>query len=524
MFELIASMFGRLISAISTPFRMLIVKIQRLLNIHVISGKLIQPLTKNVKKITTLRPSEKSDYVKVGRLLVFKQLFFLLIFALCAGVFIYFQIFAGKVEPAPAELTGIKTDVTFRYDDIALKEFSGIANIKSFDGGIVYIGEIVNGVCKGNGLLYARDGTLIYEGGFENNKYSGFGIKYNAGGGVEYEGEFADNLYAGTGRLYNPRGTLIYSGDFSGGRYDGSGKLYNENGELVYEGFFAEGLSHGTGTQYHPSGTLHYRGEFFKGEFQGSGELYDVIGRLIYTGAMHGGEVNYRVLLGSSMAEIEAAFNETPVIFYQEGGSSCFFYERAGVIITTGCRVRVYEWEREKENPSEGFFYMPGEPPPHEIHLSYRTVSSEGAEDSPPNGNGAMPDFVDRMRLLYFEVDKDVWVAELDLDKSKISVKRVTVIDSTPPPESGAVLIEDNNPPGMEDCIAIDYIRRHMPTAFSNITYEIDRQNRLFQRVWGISHADSVTRMTFLSGDVLMRFCYPPGEDGFPAYYSIELY
>jgi antitoxin component YwqK of YwqJK toxin-antitoxin module len=629
MFALLASMLKRLITAISSPFRMLIVRLQRMLNINVISAKLIQPLTKNVKKLMTLRPSEKSDYVKVGGFLVFKQLIALIILAACAGVFIYFSMFSSPVEAAPAVMTEIKTNVSFRYDDIAIKDFTGVANIKSFDGGIVYTGEIENGVCAGNGYLYARDGSLLYEGGFDNNRYNGYGILYSPDGPVAYEGEFADNLYHGTGKLYNARGRILYTGGFAAGEYEGAGKLYDENGGLVYEGAFAAGKSHGVGTQYYADGTMHYKGEFYEGAVHGKGELYDTAGRLLYTGAMQGGKIGYRTLVGATLADVEAAFNETPSIYYQEDGNSCFFYEKAGVVITTDCRVKVYEWERVKENPSDGYYYLPeeattstdedtwptdddiddlpaydlpqddpedygdepegyGDEPegeePEDIDdtwviqptsastrlgsltltpmswvvgnpgntsgnadnssSSSNAASSPSSSSSASNDTGAssqqaappaansessatasesgLPDFVDKVKSLYFEIDKDVWQSEEKLDKTKVFIKRVTVIGNLLPPESGTTEIEDNGQPGVEDCVAIDHIRRTSPTAYADVAFEMDKQNKLFRRLWNINYADRVLRKTFLVDDVTYRFCYQPDNTQTPAYYSIE--
>jgi len=522
MLALILSMVNRLITAISTPFRMLIVKTQRMFNINVISGKLIQPLTKNVSELMSLRPSGKSDYVKIGKYLVFKKLFAFIVFVACAGVFLYFQMFAGKVEAAPVSLVGVKTNIDFRYDDMALKDFTGVANIRSFDGGIVYTGEIVGGVCKGNGQLFARDGRLIYDGAFDNNKYHGYGIRYHVGGSVEYEGEFADNVYAGTGMLYNARGTLVYAGGFAAGQFAGGGTLFDESGSLHYEGQFAAGQKHGAGTQFHPGGALHYRGEFINGAFHGRGSLYDTNGRLFYTGSMHGGSINYRAFIGSSLADVEAAFQDPPIIIYQEDGNTCFFFEQAGVAVTTDCRVIVHEWEQPRDNPSEGFYYMPeqldwpftaGGPSAGNGHAPLPPA------ETPQNG---MPGFVERTRHLYFEIDRDVWLTEQELDKTKISVRRVTVIGGMPPPETGLTPIEDNGPPRVEDCVAIDYIRRHEPTAFPNVMFEVDKQNRLFQRVWNINHADRVIRRAFLSDDVTLRFAYQSGGDTAPAYFTIE--
>ncbi|MCL2056099.1 MAG: hypothetical protein FWH02_02640 [Oscillospiraceae bacterium] len=643
---LLASMIKRLITAITRPFQMALVGLRRMLNVNVISAKIIKPLTTNVKKLMKLSPSGKSDYVRVGRYLVFKQLLLLGVLVLCAGVFIYFQVFASRPQEAPVSLMGIKTNVTFRFDDIAAREFTGVANITSFDGGIVYTGDIDMGVCKGLGLLYARDGSLIYEGGFDNNKYNGYGIKYSPEGGIEYEGEFSDNLYHGTGKLYNARGVLLYSGGFAAGQYEGDGKLYDENGGLSYEGTFLSGQRHGIGSQYYSNGTLNYYGDFLKDAFQGSGDLYEYTGRKLFTGPMHEGRINYRALLGATLADIEAAFQETPVIFYQEDGNSCFFYEKAGVIITTDVRMVVLEWEREREDPAEGFYIMPEnaqennlfdeqrqnsglddfgldsstwdlleeevphidegggaadltdgeEGPPIEIQPVYYIPSADNIvirpvaswvvndpnnpsvpHDTPPIEENTSPrdnpqqdiqsaqdggsqqhqpdisanegiigqdfplppvqhnnttppqsireverDFIDREKLLIFEIDDGIWETGALADKSKIFIGRVTVIGGAGMPEDPVISLEDNGLPTVEDCVAIDFIRRQSPTAFADVNFEIDKRNKLFQRVWSINHADRVDREAFIAGDVIYRFAYMADSPGQYAYYSIE--
>lgn len=629
IFKLLASVLGRIVTAVSSPFRMLVIQAQRLLNINIITAKLIQPLTKNVRKLLRLRPTEKSDYVSVGRFLVFRQLFAFLVLAACAGVFVFFGMYAGKVKQAPVTLQHITTDVAFRYDDIAVKSFSGTANILSFDGKLVYTGEIVNGVCQGVGILYTRDGKLLYEGGFENNRYQGRGVKYSPDGIIEYEGDFADNLYEGSGKLYNARGVLIYDGMFRKGAYDALGKLYSDKGRLIYEGSFAGGMRHGLGAAYYEDGTTQYEGEFFEDAFQGRGTLYASSGKRIYTGAMYGGKINYRSLVGATLLDVETAFADTPKIYYQEDGGVCFFYEITGVVVTTDCRVKVYETERSKDDPAEGLYYLPGEegyylsqsgdeavvyseepsrqaessqteslPPPSSstepqsqndpdlpedftllrsenpaiskltagglpapspmawvIIDPYNSSSSSSGNSSSSSSSGSsvpqssdassggssesesqstaassaaqpefaeLPDFVEKIKTLYFEIDTDVWQPEELLDKTKVFVKRVTVIGAEAPPGENATEIDENPAPSVEDCVAIENIRRKEPTAFPAISFQLDGRNKLFHRVWNINHASRIVRRTFLSGDLTLRFSYTDEAGTSIAYYSIE--
>ncbi|MDR2908712.1 MAG: hypothetical protein LBU86_02355, partial [Oscillospiraceae bacterium] len=380
-------------------------------------------------------------------------------------------------------------------------------------------------------------------------------------------------------------------------------------------------------------GVLNYEGEFFEDVFQGNGQLYDENGGLIYTGLMHAGEINYRAMVGATLAELDGAFAETPGIYYQEEGESCFFYEKAGVIVTVDCRTRVDEWKREGTDPSGGLYYMPGEetPPPENDAIEggeaadgtkvievppaqppadnsvepqsglsavktagpvtaastrakaagtvltpvnwvvmdpYTPESSEDDESekadesssassapseasAPPGetglnadrarlpetpesgvseataddgGRSLLPEFIERTKELYFEIDADVWQPESSLDKSKVLVKRVTVIayKNLPPVAAGAVSVEDNGMPGVEDCVAIDSIRFRVPAAFAGVTFEIDKQNKLFRQVWNINYANRVEREGYLAGDLIFRYAYIPEDDSAPAYYSIE--
>ena len=481
---LMFSALRRLITAISSPFRMLLVRVQRLFNVNIISAKLITPLTNNVKKLFKIKPKESTDYVSVGRYLVFKQAVFLVVIALCAGVFIYFQTVA-KAETPPDSLTGVITAETFRYDDIALKDFTGVANIKAYDGDVVYIGDIAEGICTGKGTLYDRDGLLVYEGDFDNNKYNGNGIRYYPEGSVQYEGAFVDNLYSGAGNLYALDKTCIYMGDFAAGKYEGEGKLYDGGEDPIYEGMFLQGKRHGWGTQYYDNGVIHYQGEFFQGAFQGQGKLFDKNGQLQFEGPMYSGDVNYASLLDATLADVETAFNEIPCVYYNDDGSCCFFFEKNRVAFTVDCRVKVNEWIRK----------------------------------AVPDG-GELPEFIDRTKEIYFEIDRDIWQSEDELDKTKVSIRRVTVISEFSTADG---LYDNSGAITLEDCVAIDSVRVRVPTAFSNARFDIDRQNKLIRQVWRIDNSAVLNRMTRVADDITYRYCfYEQDNSEIPAYYSLE--
>ena len=245
------SIFKRLMTAVTNPFRLLVVRAQRLFNVNVLTAKLIPTLTKKVKSLITLRPQSPKDYFSVGRYWVYKKLLLTLVLVACAGVFIYFTMFASPLPATPAQPEQVLTTVTFDYDDMELASYSGTANIRAADGTVVYVGDVEAGVCTGTGTLRDRMGRLVYEGGFENNQYSGQGVQYWPSGNKRYEGGFAENRYSGEGILYAQDGqTVLYAGAFKNGLRDGMGKAYNEAGTLVYEGEFAEDAYHGSGTEY----------------------------------------------------------------------------------------------------------------------------------------------------------------------------------------------------------------------------------------------------------------------------------
>ncbi|MEG1971949.1 MAG: hypothetical protein RR315_02225, partial [Oscillospiraceae bacterium] len=327
MFKLIQSIFKRVITAVTSPFRMMIVRVQRMFNINVITAKLISPLTKKVRELITLRPQSKEDYYIFGKHWVYKKLFLTIILVVCAGVLIYFNMFAAPL-PAVGPAAAVTTAVSFRYNDMALREFSGVANICAADSKVIYTGDIEGGICKGVGSLYDHGGKLLYTGMFDQNKYNGKGISYYPSGKVKYEGEFVDNLYQGTGSEYSTLGVLQYVGDFKAGVYSGSGKSYADKDILLYEGNFSNGKYHGDGVLYYKDGTTKYEGTFFQGMMQGKGIIYDKTGKVLYTGDVYENGINYRSLIHSTLADIETAFAETPRIFYTDTDSA-FVYEQA---------------------------------------------------------------------------------------------------------------------------------------------------------------------------------------------------
>ena len=285
-----------------------------------------------------------------------------------------------------------------------------------------------------------------------------------------------------------------------------TGKAYSETGVLLYEGSFASDQYHGEGTEYYDTGVVAYTGQFFQGEPQGQGTLYSAQGRALYTGPVYNGKINYSALVGATLADLEAAFTETPRIYYTDT-ESVFLYEEADVVVTMDCRVKVDVWENEaaKDDETQTFYYMPsaartttggirllgtqasGSIRPLAWVVSDDSSSSQAssnassAPDASSSGSQSEssssstassqqsssssqstqvepepPEFIQKNLTLYFEIDSNVWQAEADLDKTKVFVQKVTVCGDYVSLESlSEDVYEEDRAPGIEDCVAI---------------------------------------------------------------------
>ncbi|HNW03958.1 MAG TPA: hypothetical protein PLP20_03165 [Oscillospiraceae bacterium] len=580
MFKLLASAFKRLTTAMTAPFQTLWVKIQRMFNVNVITAKLVAPLTKKIKSLIVLRPDSWKDYYKFGRLYVYKKLFLLLVVGTCAIVFIVCKNYLPQVERAEAE-EAVVTDITYDYDDMDLQKFTGTANIRAADGKVCYTGDIANGMAAGNGILYDRKGRLVYNGAFLNNEYSGAGTEYYPSGKIKYSGEFLSNRYGGEGKFYDEDGGLVYSGAFADGLYSGAGQEYDGQGVMIYDGGFLAGLYHGAGVSYYGSGLVKYQGEFFQGLPQGAGSLYSASGKLIYAGSMYHGEINYASLVHATLADIETMFAETPVIYYC-GNECVYVYSEAKTALALNCSVKMYE--RDNTAPgtddSSSYFFLPGETyeaysgqepigEPVEIgRLSagafdlaamYRLLGSSSKEgpisglasansgwaavpldtavigesssgqtaepgsSQEQSSESSLPDFVEKTFVLYYEVDSGVWQSEDELDKTLVQVSSVVAFGGAEPSiPADAKAYGNTEAPSLSDCVAIEMIRAGKPTAFSNITYEADRQMRLRVEVSSINYAGLIVREEYVADELTYLKCYQFGDAETLMYFIIR--
>ena len=101
-----------------------------------------------------------------------------------------------------------------------LKNTNVINNIKNnqeikYNDGGRYIGQVVNGIPEGKGILYSPDGHR-YEGDFRNGKLEGKGILYQPNGS-RYEGDFRNGEPEGKCVLYSSEGDRAV-GDYCNGK------------------------------------------------------------------------------------------------------------------------------------------------------------------------------------------------------------------------------------------------------------------------------------------------------------------
>ncbi len=300
MFELIYRRIEGFIKSTISRIATMLGKFRRL---PLLIAKKAKDLLRDIINFIIRKPSDLSDYIKLGGSYVAKRA--LLAWVLLAAA-IVLCIFWFVVPFLSSTFFTSKLVVNTPQFHTA----SGKAEVYTESGALLYSGVLKDGKANGDGKLY-KDGSLVYQGEFADNEYNGMGRLYNEYGALVYSGEFANSLYNGTGSEYYPNGSLkvtgtyvagmlegeaplysedkelIYSGGFSAGKFDGKGELY-EDGQLVYKGDFVNGEKTGESTIY-DNGELVYSGGILAGKFNGKGELYED-GQLVYKGEFVNGE------------------------------------------------------------------------------------------------------------------------------------------------------------------------------------------------------------------------------------------
>ena len=129
-------------------------------------------------------------------------------------------------------------------------------NKKIYENGDKYIGELINNLRNGKGILYYNKDNKYnrnkYEGEWENDKFEGKGIMY-WNNGDRYEGFFKSDKIEGKGIYYwNSIGDR-YEGDFKNDKKEGKGIYYYNNGD-IYEGDWKNDKRDGKGIYYYNNG------------------------------------------------------------------------------------------------------------------------------------------------------------------------------------------------------------------------------------------------------------------------------
>ena len=133
------------------------------------------------------------------------------------------------------EIFKLYEKVNKQFDDLKINNINNIMNnqeIKYNNGSrIKYIGQVLNGVPEGKGIMYWDNGDR-YEGEWKNDKKDGKGTYYYSNG-ERYEGDWVNDKREGKGIIYFIDGN-VYKGDWKNDNKEGKGINYRYNGN-VYE-------------------------------------------------------------------------------------------------------------------------------------------------------------------------------------------------------------------------------------------------------------------------------------------------
>ena len=152
----------------------------------------------------------------------------------------------------------------FNYDK------KGEVRSNFFREGEYYIGQYVNGLRNGKGIMYYSNGNIKYDGDWFNGNFEGIG-KYIWEDGNYYIGEFKNCLRNGKGIEYYSNGNIRYEGEFKDDQYDGFGNYTWEDGKFCV-GQFKKGIRNGKGMEYYSNGKIKYEGNFNNDKYEGKGK------------------------------------------------------------------------------------------------------------------------------------------------------------------------------------------------------------------------------------------------------------
>jgi len=204
----------------------------------------------------------------------------------------------------------VLNEETSQKNNMVSKEANNIHTL-NFDGGIKYIGELINGIPSGRGKLYKSDGTGdIYEGHFDNGLPNGDGnktfsdgvvmiCKWRDGnpiednvtliipGGHKYIGAVKDGKITGYGTFYSSDGTII-SAYWEDSKPIGKMIRIQPN-NTKYEGEQRNMEMHGKGVFTTADG-IRYEGDFKNNMFDGHGTATNSDGETIASGLFKDGK------------------------------------------------------------------------------------------------------------------------------------------------------------------------------------------------------------------------------------------
>lgn len=316
---------------------------------------------KGLPKALKRKPEKREDYFDWGRIYVAKSLVLVLSIVIIAVPLLWIFL----LNPLFTSLWWVRD---FNIGDEALKNYSGKVRIfydeqresLQFEGRLKdgnyeeygeehwengrykYVGNYLQGVFSGSGILYNEDGSVLYRGDFAQGKYDGSGELSEDG--LTYSGEFSGGILQGSG-VVTKDGVTLYTGGFTDGLKEGTGKENYPSGKLHYTGTFSAGLPQGSLLEYYENGTLKYNGGFVAGKYSGNGTLYSESGEKLYSGGFELGEYSGTGTLYSSgkklySGEFESgAYCGSGTLYGSDGTVTAGTFDM-GVI--TGAAVRTY--------------------------------------------------------------------------------------------------------------------------------------------------------------------------------------
>lgn len=154
--------------------------------------------------------------------------------------------------------------------------------------GVLFEGDIKNGMADGMGTFTFKDGT--HTGEAKNNKRNGVG-KTVWSDGHFYVGNYKDDIRSGEGTMQFSENEY-YKGHFENGRYNGLGKFHFKDGS-TYEGNYTNDTLTGNGTYLWNSGSsigAKYTGNFKDGKLDGKGVYYFANGN-VFDGVFAAGQL-----------------------------------------------------------------------------------------------------------------------------------------------------------------------------------------------------------------------------------------